>query len=180
MSARDRRQSDRRHLLQARAEALARVPVRDDSSADPIEILEFQLARERYAIETCHVREVTPLERLTPVPCTPPFVLGVINLRGQIISVIDLKTFFELPGKGLTDLNKVLVLEQGEMRFGILADAIVGVRRLPRSNLQASLPTLTGVREQYLRGVTADRLVVLDANRLLGDRRVVVDEEVAA
>jgi purine-binding chemotaxis protein CheW len=129
-------------------------------------------------VETSFVREIHPLTDLTPLPCTPAFVLGVVNLRGEIVSLIDVKKFFDLPEKGLTDLNKVIVLQSATMRFGILADAVLGVRRVPAAEIQPSLPTLTGIREQYLKGVTAGRTVILDAEKLLGDEKIVVQEQV--
>jgi purine-binding chemotaxis protein CheW len=166
-------------ILKARALALAREPVPADAAGERIEVVEFLLAHERYALESRYVREVYPLENLTPLPCTPAFVLGIVNLRGEILSVIDLKKFFELPEKGLTDLNKVIVLQSGNMRFGILADVIADMRRIPVTDIQPSLPTLTGVREEYLKGVTAERLVILDAEKLLTDESIIVQEQVA-
>lgn len=166
-------------ILKARALALAQEPASVETADERIEIVEFMLAHERYAIESHYVREVYPLENLTPLPCTPGFVLGIVNVRGEILSVIDIKKFFDLPEKGLTDLNKVIVLQSDNMLFGILADAIVGVRHIPMTDIQPSLPTLTGVREEYLKGVTPERLVILDASRLLMDAGIVVREQVS-
>jgi len=166
-------------ILRERALALAAEPGGTQTLDQSIEVVEFLLAHERYAIETRYVREVEPLDNLTPLPCTPAFVLGIVNVRGEILSVIDLRKFFELPQKGLTDLNKVIVLESENMLFGILADAVAGVRRVPIADIQPSLPTLTGVREAYLKGVTPGRTVILDAEKLLTDERIVVQERVA-
>lgn len=166
-----------KRVLKARARALAREPAQAQA-VDALEVVEFVLAHERYGVETSFVREIHPLTDLTPLPCTPAFVLGVVNLRGEIVSVIDVKKFFDLPEKGLTDLNKVIVLQSETMRFGILADAVLGVRRIPAAEIQPSLPTLTGIREQYLKGVTAERTVVLEAEKLLADERIVVREQV--
>ena len=166
-----------KRILKARAQALAREPGKA-KAADALEIVEFMLAHEKYGVETSFVREIHPLTNLTPLPCTPAFVLGVVNLRGEIVSVIDIKKFFELPEKGLTDLNKVVVLQSEAMRFGVLADAVLGVRRVPVAELQPSLPTLTGIREQYLKGVTSERTIVLDAEKLLRDEKMVVQEQV--
>jgi len=167
-----------KRVLEQRARALAREPVRAESDDEWIEVVEFTLAHERYAVASEHVREVYPLEELTPLPCTPPFVLGIVNLRGEILSVIDIKKFFDLPEKGLTDLNKVIVLESANMVFGIVADVIGGVRRISRAGIQPSLPTLTGIREDYLQGVTAERVVILDAEKLLNDEKLIVNEQV--
>ena len=169
---------DKRKILRERAKALAKKPEEKTSAQEQVEVVEFLLAHERYAVETRYVREVYPLKELTPLPCTPAFVLGIINVRGQIISIIDLKKFFELPEKGLTDLNKVIVVQREGMAFGILADVILGVRRIAPQDLQPSLPTLTGIRAEYLRGVTKDRLVFLDVEKILLDKNIVVQEEV--
>jgi purine-binding chemotaxis protein CheW len=121
---------------------------------------------------------VAVLESLTPLPCVPAFVLGIVNLRGEMLSVIDLKRFFELPDKGLGDLNKIIVLRSEEVLFSVLADAIVGVRRVMLADIHPSLPTLTGIRKDYLKGITPERLIVLDTEKLLADERIVVREEV--
>ena len=92
--------------------------------------------------------------------------------------MIDLKKFFDLPEQGITDLHRILLVQTADMEFGLLADTIAGVRKIPLAAIQPSLPTLTGIRAEYLRGVTADRLVILDAAALLGDRRIIVHEEV--
>ncbi|KAF0216064.1 MAG: purine-binding chemotaxis protein [Geobacteraceae bacterium] len=164
-------------ILKARALALAREPHAEETAGGYLEVLEFLLAYETYGIEMSWVSETLPLKDLTPVPCTPPFVLGLINVRGQIVSVIDIKKFFDLPEKGLTDLNKIIIVHDGGMAFGILADAVCGVRSIPLAELQPSLPTLTGVREEYLKGVTRERTVVLDGRKLLSDRKIIVHEE---
>jgi purine-binding chemotaxis protein CheW len=165
-------------ILRERALALAAEPGRTQTVADTIEVVEFLLAHECYAVESSYVREVYPLENLTPLPCTPAFVLGIVNLRGEIVSVIDVRKFFDLAQTGLPDLNKVIVLESGNMVFGILADVILGVRRIALAEIQPSLPTLTGIREKYLKGITPERTVVLDAGKLLADEEIVVQEQV--
>jgi len=168
---------ERKAILKARAKALAQEPSTAQEPEDSLGVVEFSLAHERYAIESSYVREVCPLKDLTPLPGTPPFVLGIINVRGQIFSVIELKKLFDLPEKGLSDLNKVIVVGHGPMAVGILADLVVGVRSIRLRDIQASLPTLTGIRAEYLRGVTRDPVVILDPEKLLSHIRVVEQEE---
>lgn len=169
---------DARQILRARAQALARPPERAAVAAASLELLEFRLARESYALETRYVREVCPLKNLTPLPCTPPFVLGIVNVRGRILPVLDLKKFFELPEQGLTDLHRIILVQGNDLELGLLADVIVGVRTISVESLQPSLPTLTGIRAEYLKGVTAERLVVLDLDCILTDPKIIVHEEV--
>ena len=170
--------SDARQVLRARAQALARPPESVQVVEAALELLEFRLAHERYALETRYVGEVYPLKDLTPLPCTPPFVLGIVNVRGRILPVIDLKKFFELPEQGLTDLHRIILVRGNDLELGLLADVIVGGRTIPAGSLQPSLPTLIGIREEYLKGVTAERLVVLDMARILADPKIIVHEEV--
>lgn len=167
-----------RAILAERARKLAREAAQVADAGDLVEVIEFMLAHETYALEARHVREIYPLKDLTPLPGTPAFVLGIINLRGQILSVIDLRQFFDLPRRGLTDLNKVIVLRSDTMEFGVMADAIVGTREIALQSLQPSLPTLTGIREHYLKGIDSGRAVVLDAAKLLESPALVVNEHV--
>ena len=100
-------------------------------------------------------------------------------LRGEILPVIDLKKFFEVPEKELRGRNKVIVLQAGKMTFAILVDEVLGARSILATDIQSSLPTLMGIRKKYLKGITSERLAVLDAENLLMDESIVVDEQVA-
>lgn len=175
---RDTTPSDRTTILRDRARALARRAEHAPAAETQIEVLAFRLGQEQYAVETRYVREVSPLRELTPLPCTPPFVLGIVNVRGQVLPVFDLKKLFDLPEEGLTDLHRIIVVRGHDIELGLLADLSLGVRSIPLSALQPSLPTLTGIRGDYLKGVTAERLVVLDLASLLADPRIIVNENV--
>jgi purine-binding chemotaxis protein CheW len=171
-------EEERKNILRARARVLAQEPNKAKADQTFIEVLEFLLAHERYAVETSYIREVYPLKELTALPCTPPFLLGVINVRGQILSVIDIKKFFDLPEKGLTNLNRVIIVKKDKMELGILSDEIIGVRNIPQDDLQPSLPTLSGIRSKYLKGVTSEQLIVLEIEKLISDENIIVHEEV--
>jgi purine-binding chemotaxis protein CheW len=167
--------ADVTRVLRERAAALAR-PAHVAARGDTLELLEFRLASERYAVETRFVSEVQPLRDLTPLPGTPPHVRGVVNLRGRILPVYDLKKFFALPEQGLTDLHRIVVLDGGDFEMGLLTDVVVGVRKLSPSELSPPLPTLSAIGAEYLKGVSGERLVVLDIERLLNDPRIVVND----
>jgi len=162
--------------LRERARRLAQPPAQAPDAGSMLEVLEFRLAQERYAIETRFVQEVQPLRDLTPLPGTPSFVRGIVNLRGRILPVFDLKKFFDLPEQGITDLHQIVFVRAGEIELGLLADITVGVRHIPIGRLQPSLPTLTGIRAEYLQGVTDEPLIVLDLARILSDPKIVVEE----
>lgn len=165
-------------LLRERAVLLARRPEVAATAGDTLELLEFRLANERYAIETRHVSEVHALRDLTPLPGTPAFVRGIVNLRGRILPVFDLKKFFDLPEQGLTDLHRIIVVHGHDLELGLLADVVVSVRLLAADALSPPLPTLSAIAAEYLKGVSEQRLVVLDLERILADPRIVVNDEV--
>jgi purine-binding chemotaxis protein CheW len=168
---------EKKRVLRARANALAAEPKEPPGRNESIEVIGFLLAHENYAIESSFVREVYPLKELTPLPGTPSFVLGITSVRGQMLSVIDFKKFFDLPEKVLSDPNKLIIVRTDTMEFGVLTDAILGVRSIPLAEIQPPLPTLTGIRAEYLRGVTKERLVVLDAAKVVVDKRIIVQDK---
>ncbi len=164
-------------LLLARAKDLAReqaVEAADDGST--LDVLEFGLADETYALELGYVREVGALIELTPLPGVPDYVLGITCMHGEIVAVIDLRKIFGLAERGLRDSRQVIVIQWGDMEFGILAERVAGVRRVPVAGLQPALPTLTDVRAAYLKGITPDGTVVLAAPKLLADPALVVQQ----
>ena len=171
---------ERDRILKERAKIYSHELEAKEEEVQYVEVLEFLLAHEMYGVELKYVREVYPLKELTPIPEIPAFVLGIVNVRGEILSVIDIKKFFDLPEKGLTDLNRVIILHSADMEFCILADSIIGVRNILLSEIQTSLPTLTGIREEYLKGVTKEREIILDAGKLLSDKSIIVNENVKA
>jgi purine-binding chemotaxis protein CheW len=164
--------------LRKRAAALAREGQAVRAIGGRREVVEFLLASEHYAFESEYVLEVCSLKDFTPLPCVPVFVSGLINLRGQILPVLDIKVFFDLPPDTGKDSGKAIILGGEEGEFGILADAVMGCREVDLTGLQTSLPSLTGIRAEYLKGIDSDGLIVLDAAALLGDRGLVVNEEV--
>jgi len=165
-------------VLRERARKLARRAEEVGYEKEALNLIEFMLAHERYAVEVLYVREVHTLKDLTPVPCTPSFVLGIINVRGQVMSVTDLRELFDLPKKEITDLFRVLIVKNSEMELGILADEVLGERKVPVEQIQSGLAAVGKIRAEYVKGVTKERLIVLDAGKLLSDPNLVVHQEV--
>ena len=162
-------------ILKDRARALAKLPDKAAAGHQFLEIIVFRLASETYGVESKYIREIYPLKDFTPIPGTPAFVLGLANVRGRILSVIDLKKFFNFQGKGLGELNKIIIVQNEFMEFGILADAIIGARRVMLEDIQESPPTVSGIWAQYLRGITKERLAVLEMGKILNDEKMIVN-----
>lgn len=165
-------------ILRERAQALAKPAEEARAPAEPLELLVFSLAGERYGIETAHVLEVVPLRGLTPVPSTPSWILGVVNHRGRILPVLDLRRLFELAGQGIPEGSRIVAVEGGGMTFGIFADGVTGIIRLGADEVVPPPVSLAGDRRAFIRGVTAGMVGVLDLESLARDPRITVNEEV--
>lgn len=163
-------------ILRARARTLARRVITEDTSHHYVDALYFTLAGETYALPVEFLEDVFILRDITPVPCTPPFVMGIVAIRGQIFSIINLKTLFEMPSRAGTPLRMVLLLAHNAMTFGIAVDGILGVQSLAVDMLQPPPSTLVGFRADYVQGVTGDTVIVLDGYKMLTDSRLVVQE----
>jgi purine-binding chemotaxis protein CheW len=164
-------------LLTNRARELATIVEDEGNDEAQLEVLEFLLSGERYAISMAYVKEVALLKEITHLPGTPPFILGIISLRGSIISLVDLRNILGLPPKGLTDYNRVIILHEGKMSFGLLADAIIMTRIIRMNEISRPPPTISGVGAAYLTGILPGPLIVIDAHSMLNDPRMVVGDE---
>ncbi|HEY5521646.1 MAG TPA: chemotaxis protein CheW [Desulfuromonadaceae bacterium] len=166
-----------RAILKVRARALAQEPKQAPIEQQFIGIIVFRLASETYGIESAYVQETYLMNDITHLPGVPPFVLGITKVRGQILSVVDLKKFFEIPEIGLGQLNILVILRNEQMKFGILADEILGVDSIAASTIQTAPPTVSGIGSEYLRGVTAEHMIILDAQKILSDERIIVHQQ---
>jgi purine-binding chemotaxis protein CheW len=101
-----------------------------------------------------------------------------VNVRGQIISIIDLKKLFNLPEKGLGELNKVIIIHNERMEFCILADVIEGTQSVALEDILAAPPIFTGIGEKYIKGVTKEHIIILETGNILNDEKIIVNEKV--
>ncbi len=168
----------KRAVLKARARVLAKPRLKEEDKTDLVEVVQFILSGETYAVQTSDIREVLYLKDVTKLPSAPSFVVGVISLRGQIIVIIDIRRFFELPQAEFSVFNKVIIVEHGDVVLGFTADEVTGVRNIDHSSIQLSLPSLAGKRAKFLRGITTDRVTILDVEKMLQDSELLVNEEV--
>lgn len=167
--------ADKNLILKKRAEILAKDLKSENQNENEIEALVFKLAQERYAIETKYINEVYPLKDYTPLPGVPAYIYGLTNVRRKILSILDLKPLFGLPSTGEKE-KKIVILEGFDMEFALLIDGVEDVLRINPSHLQTSLPTLTGVRQEFLLGITSERIVILDGKKLLTSQHIIVDQ----
>jgi purine-binding chemotaxis protein CheW len=164
-------------ILSERARALARPLGAPATTGERLQLLIVVLAEERYGIEIARIEDVFPLRELTPVPCTPPLVLGVINHRGRVLPVLDLRRLFDLTGQGVAEGSRVVAVEIGGMRVGLYGDGVEGIVEVGVDEVSPVSTILGGERQAFLRGVTRDMLGVLDLDALVRDSRIAVNEE---
>jgi len=167
-----------RSILKARAKRLARQeePL-TISSDDDFHIMVFVVAGQSYACDGLMVREVSLCKELTRIPCTPPYIAGVVNVRSEIIPALDTRYLFQLP-PGWTATSKLIILQDNETRLGILADDVLGVEKISLSTLRPPLANMTQEQSRHIRGLTENAVIVIDVLSLMNDPRLVVNETV--
>ncbi len=146
------------------------------------QLVVFQLGAELYGCEISRVHEIIRLQSVTKVPRAPAFVEGVINLRGKVIPVVDLRRRFGLPTADHTRASRIVVVEIGDQVVGIVVDGVSEVLRVNSAIVEPPSPVVAGIDSEYLHGIAklTDRLVILlDLDRILAreERRAL---EVAA
>jgi|UniRef100_A0A7C4ERW1 purine-binding chemotaxis protein CheW len=169
---------EKKKALRQRARQLAKAPSPEDFLEEGELYLEFSISSERYAIEAAHVREVYPLRRITPIPCTPSFVLGIVNLRGQIVSVMDIREILGVRDRSISDTAKVVVMFTSDLEVAIVVDDVLGIRTISSKDVTDDLSLTQTEGIEYISGVTRDRTVLLDAKRLLAGDKMIVNEDV--
>ena len=156
-------------VLRDRARAPAKPREGAATPTEVVDLLVFSLSGEHYGIETAHVLEVIPLRGLTPVPSTPSWVLGLVNHRGRVLPVFDLRRLLELTGQGVPEEVRVVAVEAGGMAFGIFADAVAGTVRLGADEVAPPPAPLPGDRRALIRGVAGEMVAVLDLEAFARD-----------
>lgn len=149
--------------------------IEDDEEAGGgplIQFVTFILMDEVYGINVMQVQEVLRITEIAPVPGSPSYVLGIINLRGNVVTVIDTRTRFGLPTKEVDDASRIIVIESEKQVVGILVDAVAEVVELRETEIDAAPNVGTEESSRYIQGVATQEdslLILVDLNKLLTD-----------
>jgi len=141
-----------------------------DQAETLLHLVTFQLGKEEYGVEIASVQEIIRATDITPVPGAPSHVRGVINLRGKIIPVVDLRRRFALATVEASESQRIIVVELGEKRIGMLVDSVSQVIKVPAGVVEEMPEEATSVDENFIKGVgkLENRLVIiLDLNKSL-------------
>ncbi|MGF1754190.1 chemotaxis protein CheW [Vibrio makurazakiensis] len=149
------------------------VEVRKDQGNDEVlQWVTFQLEEETYGINVMQVREVLRYSEIAPVPGAPDYVLGIINLRGNVVTVIDTRSRFGLMQGEITDNTRIIVIESERQVIGILVDSVAEVVYLRSSEIDTTPSVGTDESAKFIQGVSnrdGKLLILVDLNKLLSE-----------
>ncbi|WP_457572249.1 chemotaxis protein CheW [Desulfovulcanus sp.] len=135
-----------------------------------LQLVTFSIGGEEFGVEILKVQEIIRMLDITRVPKAPDFVEGVINLRGKVIPIIDLRKRFGMASKGHDKNTRIIVIEINKMIVGFIVDSVSEVLRIPADTVEPPPPVVAGLDSEYISGVGKldDRLLIfLDLDRLL-------------
>ncbi|NLI74294.1 MAG: chemotaxis protein CheW [Euryarchaeota archaeon] len=155
---------------------MARKHAKAEITGDVEQIVSFRLGRETFATMVSQVREIRKVEDITRVPKMPNYIEGVMNLRGQITTVIDLKKRLGISSEGSSrsDQSRIIVAEVGDNQLGIIVDAVEDVMRVPKESISPPPKALEGT-ESTLTGISKleDRLIMmLDLEKVVNESEI--------
>jgi len=134
----------------------------------------FKLEKEKYGINVMQVQEVLRVTEIAPVPGAPGYVLGIINLRGNVVTVIDTRQRFGLPAKEMDDSTRIVIIEAEEQVVGILVDSVAEVVDLRLNEVDSAPNVGTEESAKFIQGVASldgELLIIVDLNKLLSDEQ---------
>lgn len=146
---------------------------REEPKEETRQIIVFRLAREWYGVEITKVKEVIKVGKITYLPSSPEHIVGIVNLRGNILSVIDLKTIFSLPHEEPTGKMRIIAIESGMLESGLLVDEVVESIKVPVSKMEPALLTIIAEGGKYIEGqckVDNKLIALISVERVLEKR----------
>lgn len=138
--------------------------------SDEVQLVVFKLGKEEYGVEITQVREIIKMKEITRIPNAPEFVEGVINLRGQITTVTDLRKRLGVDGYRDNEQTRIIIVELGDSTIGMIVDSVSEVLRLSKKDIHSTPEMAASFETKYVRGVgkLKDRLLILlDLNKIL-------------
>lgn len=160
-------------VLELRAERLRRSGRREDRHRVVEEIAVLAVGNERVGIPVAGLRELVPCPPIAALPGLPPWLTGVVQIRGELISVVDLARWLDIPSDQVPD--RLAVVEGPSGALGLLAHRVLGFRELADEDLADDHVGTSPVAGRLLRGMTNDLVAILDVGRLVADQDLTVD-----
>ena len=156
----------------------AKTPI-DDENSDVLQWVTFKLADEIYGVNVMQVQEVLRLSEIAPVPGAPKEVMGIINLRGNVVTVIDTRVKMGLETSPADDHSRIVIIESSNKTFGLFVDNVTEVVYLAKSEMEAAPPVGDKDAEQYISGVsnkTGNLIIFLDIEAIFESSKAQASE----
>ncbi len=136
------------------------------------QIVAFTLGSEIYGVDIASVREIIPIQKIVSVPRAPDFVEGIINLRGRVIPVLDLRKHFGFLRKEEDPNQRIVLVEAGSDSIGVIVDSVSSVLRIADDSVEPPASVIVGTEVEYIYGIAkmdGDLIVLLDLTRIISD-----------
>jgi len=146
-----------------------------ESKSNMVRWVTFRLDKEVYGINVTQVREVLRITEIAPVPGAPGYVLGIINLRGNVVTVIDTRKRFNLPSIETDDASRIVIIEVEGQEVGILVDSVAEVVDIPADQIEPAPNIGHEESSRYIQGVSSidgELLILVDLNRFLTEEEL--------
>ncbi len=148
----------------------------EEKQNDPVmQWVTFYLGDEKYGINVMQVQEVLRVTEIAPVPGAPMYVLGIINLRGNVVTVIDTRNRFGLMSRDTDDASRIVIIETESHIIGILVDSVAEVVEMRASEIETAPNVGNEESSKYIQGVTSrdnELLILVDLNKFLSDEEM--------
>ena len=133
-----------------------------EAMQDEMQLVSFNIGSEEFGVDILKVQEINRMVHITKVPQAPAYVEGVINLRGKVIPIVDLRKRFNLEVKEQDKNTRIVVVDIGGTIMGMIVDAVSEVLRLPANTIEPAPEIVTGINAEYIKGVAKldDRLLI--------------------
>lgn len=145
-----------------------------------MEVIEFNVNNEKYAFDIKYINEVFKPKKVTPLPCTPSFIIGIINFRGKILSVVDIRNFigFTHDIKDFNEVRQVIIVKVNDFEVGILVDNVLGYYSISVEEIQKNVLTLTEDRKEFIVGIARNSTMIIDIKNVMLSEKIIVNDSV--
>lgn len=155
----------------------------DKGETKEVGLVSFGIGDGEYAIDIMGIKEIIRCQKIIPIPKAPEFIEGVINLRGLVVPVIDMRKRFDIPNPCIHPKSKIIICQVEDKIIGIIVDDVSDILRLPKDSILPPPRVVKGIESEYLQGVCKledNLLLLLDLDRILTTTEKVILEEAKA
>lgn len=165
----------RRSILKRRAVQLAR-PIDKPEIPPGRQYVLFEIAKQQFACDIKYTDEVFQLKSVLPVPGTPPYILGIISLRGLLTTVVDLRHLFNLYEKSVLTSDRCIIAKKAEFQVALLTDEVLGLEFIADDDIQDGASIMDNIPRQYVKGITINGTIIIDCRHLLSVEALEVNQ----